>query len=50
MGACSSTYYLADGINRTVICSDDSNSHWEFQTAGMEATIVSEVQIEYYID
>ncbi|XP_022336825.2 solute carrier family 22 member 6-A-like [Crassostrea virginica] len=42
MGACSSTYYLADGINRTVICSDDSNSHWEFQTAGMEATIVSE--------
>ena len=50
IGACLSTYYLADGINRTVICSDDSNSHWEFQTAGMEATIVSEVHLEYYID
>lgn len=41
-GACSSTYYLSKGVNKTVNCVDDPNSHWEFHTDEREATIVTE--------
>lgn len=45
LGACSSTYFLSGGINKTVTCANDPNSHWEFYTEEREATIVSEVQV-----
>lgn len=42
LDACSSTYFLSGGINKTVTCANDPNSHWEFYTEEREATIVSE--------
>lgn len=42
LDACSSTYFLSSGINKTVTCANDPNSHWEFYTEEREATIVSE--------
>lgn len=47
LDACSSTYFLSGGINKTVTCANDPNSHWEFYTEEREATIVSEVQVYF---
>jgi hypothetical protein len=42
-GACVSTYYLTSGVNKTVTCSNDPGSHYEYKTEELKATIVSEV-------
>lgn len=46
VGACDSTYYLTGGVNKTVTCSNDPDSHYEYKTEELKATIVSEVSLD----